>query len=37
MQVDSTGTSQMIAEERDLGKLKLYEIKNAIAIPISRG
>lgn len=32
-----TDTAQMIAEERDLTKLKLKEIKNAAAVPIKKG
>jgi hypothetical protein len=35
IQVDSTGQSLLIPEERDLSKLKMKQLRNALAIPIN--
>jgi hypothetical protein len=34
IQLDSTGQTLLIPEERDLNKLKLKHLRNALAIPI---
>ena len=37
IQLDNTGSSYLIPEEKDLNKLKLKSMKNAVAIPITDG